>query len=152
MICAYCGEENCYCPQKLMETIFSNLVGNKLLSVKVSYKEIEGTKKWAAYQKWVDEDGKKYYTVTNLPLKFISKEEFLSVKKVKINKIPVEEKLERSLRSLNEYSEDVEEEDGTRGDCLPRTDGMSDKKFKKKLDKELDEYAVKRDLIRVYVD
>jgi hypothetical protein len=148
MICPYCGEENCYCAQKLLRIIFSNLVGNKLKSVKVGYKEIDGVKNWAAYQKWVDEFGKKYYTVTSLPVKFISKEAFSKVEDVNFESL---EDISNSILSdecilcRNEKSESLESEDGTRGDCLPRRDGLSDKKFRKKLDKELDEYVAKRD-------
>lgn len=145
MICAYCGEENCYCGQKLMRTIFSNLVGNKLKSVKVGYKEIDGVKSWAAYQKWEDEFGKKYYTVTSLPVKFISKEAFLNAEDVNFETLEDSYSVEENVEEKT-----VENEDGTRGDCLPRRDGMSDKKFRKKLDRELDEYAAKRDLIKSF--
>jgi len=127
----------------LTQIVYENLDGNKLIKSKVAFSEKKGIRKWFVYQKWKNEQGEKYYTVMDFSLlKFISKKEFSKTEETffKSGEL-IEEKLEKELGENKEKEEF--EEDGTRGDCLPRTDGLSDKDFRQKLDKELDEYISK---------
>jgi hypothetical protein len=150
MVCKYCGEIICLCKEMIMQIVLNRLIGNKLIDSMVFFDENSG--KYKATQKWVNEKGKFFFTCSELKFKFISENAFLKISKNGDNmsddeseefKEKLDGELDNHKKSKCVYFSEEKIEDGSRGDCLPRTDGLSDEEFKEKLDDELNNYHKK---------